>query len=133
MSDISETFYTVIGCMDGRIQEPVAEFGRKKFGAQYPDTITEAGLVGILSKLKVEEKIFESIKFKSAVVSVGKHHSRGIVVSGHQECAGNPVDDEIQKDQILKSAEFIKKIIPDLPVVPVFVVRKNGGWEVEEL
>ncbi len=133
MSDVSETFFTSIGCMDGRVQEPVAQFGRKKFDAKYPDTITEAGLVGILSKLEVEDKVFESIKYKSAVVSVGKHHSKGIIVHGHQECAGNPVDDETQKKEILASAEFIKKLIPNIPVIPVFVVRGENGWEVVSL
>ncbi len=43
MSMPGETFFTSIGCMDGRVQGPVAEFGREKFGGQFADAITEPG------------------------------------------------------------------------------------------
>lgn len=133
MSDADETFFTAVGCMDGRVQDPVAEFGRKKFDAMFADTITEAGLVGKLAVDEVDAGLIESLKFKIAVVSDSKHHSRGIVVHGHQECAGNPVDDEKHKEDIEKAAEFIKSLVPDLQVIPLFVVRESGEWRVKEL
>lgn len=133
MSDASETFFTSVGCMDGRVQDPVAQFGQEKFGAKYPDTITEAGLVGKLAAENVENDLIESLKFKIAVVSDSKHHSKGIVVHGHQDCAGNPVDDETHKKNTKKAAEFIRSIDPNLKVVPVFVVHKDGEWVVEAL
>lgn len=49
MSNDGETFFITVGCMDGRIQAPIAAFGKEKFGAEFPDTITEAGLVSLLS------------------------------------------------------------------------------------
>jgi|SRR3989344_3975919 len=133
MSDAGETFFTSVGCMDGRVQEPVAKFGREKLDALFADTITEAGLVGKLAQNNVDQKLLDSLKFKIVDVSVGKHHSKGIVVHGHQDCAGNPVDDKIHKQQIKKAAKFVQSIAPNIPVVPVFVIRGKSGWEVESL
>ncbi|MEK7534385.1 MAG: carbonic anhydrase [Patescibacteria group bacterium] len=137
MSQIGETFFTTVGCMDGRVQEPVADFGRQKFGAKYPDTITEAGLVGKLAQEHLDQNLLESIKFKVVDVSIGKHRSKGIVVHGHQECAGNPVEDERHKTDIQKSVEVIKSLInSSVPVVGVFVERSlqdSFKWEAEEI
>lgn len=131
MSDLSETFFTSIGCMDGRVQKVIAEYGSNKFEAKYPDTITEAGLVGLLANNPSKE-LTEAIKMK-VLISVLKHHSKGIVVHGHQECAGNPVDDQTHKANILKAVEVIKEMVGDLEVKPAFVIKENNNWTLEEL
>lgn len=132
MSNVGETFFTVVGCMDGRVQDIVAALGREKFGAEYPDTITEAGIVGTLSK-NAEQKFIENLKSK-LLVSIDKHHSKGIIVDGHQECAGNPVDDETHKEDIRKSVEFVRNLIGNkIPVAGVFVARNSHGWEAKEI
>jgi len=131
MSDLSETFFTSVGCMDGRVQEPIAEYGKKKYGVLFPDTITEAGLVGLLANNPSRE-LLESVK-KKVLISVEKHHSKGIIVHGHQECAGNPVEDELHKENTLQAVRVIREMAPSLEVKPVFVVKENGSWIVEEL
>lgn len=134
MSKPDETFLTTVGCMDGRAQEVVAQFGRKKFGAIYPDTITEAGLVGQLSN-NPERSLLESIKQK-LLISLEKHHSKGIIVHGHQECAGNLVDDEKHKEDVRKSVKVVRSLINYIPVVGVFVKRsseESSKWEIEEV
>ena len=136
MSKVGEMFFTSIGCMDGRSQGPVAEFGRRRFGAEYPDTITEAGFVGLLSKDTIDERLLDSLKKKIAI-SLEKHHSKGIIVHGHQECAGNPVDDEKHKEDVRISVQVIQSLInPSLPIVGVFVKRSQENqniWEAEEV
>ncbi len=133
MSSVLDTFFTSVGCMDGRVQEPVAKFGRSKFNALYPDTITEAGLVGLLTKDNPDQSLIDSLKAKIDI-SIQKHGSRGIVVHGHEDCAGNPVDYEKHKEDVRKSVEVIKKLINNrAPVYGVFVKRQNGDWIVEEL
>lgn len=129
MADFEETFFTSVGCMDGRVQEPVAKFGRSKFGVKFADTITEAGLVGKLAADNIDQNLIDALKFKIVDISIGKHHSKGIIVHGHQECAGNPIDDETHKEQILKAAEIIRSMAPNTQVVPVFVVRQEGAWK----
>jgi carbonic anhydrase len=132
MSDLGETFFTSVGCMDGRVQAPIEEYGQKRYGVLFPDTITEAGLVGLLANNPSSE-LLESIK-KKVLISVEKHHSKGIIVHGHQACAGNPVEDEQHKEETKKAADVIKTFVPqELEVKPVFVNKTESGWIVEEL
>lgn len=122
--------------MDGRVQAVIAEFGRKKFGVKYPDTITEAGIVGNLARESVDQSLMSSLKFKIIDVSIGKHNSLGVVVHGHAECAGNPVEDEKQKDDVRKSVQVVQSLVGSTPVVGVFVKRSIVDpliWEGEEL
>lgn len=136
MALASETFFTAVGCMDGRVQDVIAKFGQQKFGVKYPDTITEAGIVGLLAKDPVDEALLGSVKFKVADVSIGMHQAKGVVVHGHQECAGNPVNDEQQKDDIRKSVTLIQTLVGSVPVVGVFVKRSDANpeqWVVEEI
>ena len=132
MSDQSETFFTSIGCMDGRALRPVRKFGKKKFGVWYVDTITEAGLVGQLAKGENPD-LLEAVR-KKFLISLEKHHSKGVIVHGHEDCAAsNTVSDEEHKKDVLKSVEIIKNFVPQgIEVIPVFVV-KNNDWEVEFL
>lgn len=134
MSQTGETFFTSVGCMDGRVQEPVLTFGKEKFGVKYADTITEAGLVGLLAKNNLGRTLLDSLK-KKILISLEKHHSKAIVIHGHQECAGNPVDDEQHKKDTLKAAKTIGALISgSTQIIPVFVKRSEHGWEtVEEL
>jgi len=76
------------------------------FNAIFPDTITEAGLVGQLPKESAESNLIQAVKRK-VLISLEKHHSKGIVVHGHEECAGNPVNDEIHLQDTLKTS-FLK-------------------------
>jgi carbonic anhydrase len=135
MQGVIETFFTRIGCMDGRVQLPVSNFGKEKFDAMYPDSISDAGEVGILAHTPSEE-VLKTLQHELDV-SLTNHHSKGIVVHGHQECAGNPVDDDVQKLHILRSVELIKGMVRNkVPVVGIFVKRQLNNpsvWEVEEL
>jgi carbonic anhydrase len=131
MSDLNETFFTAVGCMDGRVQKPVSVYGQNRYGVLYADTITEAGLVGLLSDNPSSE-LLESIK-KKVLISVQKHHSKGIIVHGHQECAGNPVEDNRHREETKKTVEIIRSFVPGIEVKPVFVVKENGKWIVEEV
>ena len=139
MSQAGETFFTSVGCMDGRVQEPVLRYGQQKLGVKYADTITEAGLVGLLAKNNVDQVLVNSIK-KKLLVSIKKHHSKGIVVHGHQECAGNPIDDKQHVKDTLKTARIVKSLVPEgIKITPVFVNRNpsassgQADWAVEEL
>ena len=132
MAQVGETFFTVVGCMDGRCQRVMADFGMQKFGSLFPDTITEAGIVGVIAN-NPSKDFLENLKFK-LLVSVDKHNSNGILVDGHQECAGNPVEDEHHIKDINKSVEIVKGLIKNkVPVMGIFVKRSEKGWVGEEI
>lgn len=134
MSNIGETFFTSIGCMDGRVHQAITNFGQERYGVKYADTITEAGLVGQLIKPDVDPKLLEAVKNK-ILISISKHLSKGIIVHGHVECAGNPVEDNLHREQTKEAAKVVKNMVGamDIEVLPVFVVRDGDGWRVEEL
>ena len=73
------------------------------------------------------------MKFR-LLVSVDKHHSKGILVDGHQECAGNPVDDDKHIQDIKFSVEKIRELTENkIPVIGIFVKRSDNGWVAEEI
>ena len=80
-------FCTAVNCMDGRVQIPVIEFLRKRFGVEHVDTITEPGPNRILA-LHSDGGPAASILSRVAL-SVEKHGSVGIAVAGHFDCAGS--------------------------------------------
>lgn len=133
MSHVGETFFTSVGCMDGRVQEPILSYGKAKFGIKYADTITEAGLVGLVAKKNVKRSLLNSLK-KKILISIEKHHSKGVVIHGHQECAGNPVEDKVHKEDVRRTANTIGALLQtNIQIIPVFVKRLEHGWTAEEL
>jgi hypothetical protein len=122
------TFVTSIHCMDGRVQIPVNEFLRKKYGVNYVDTITEPGPNKILAD-NTDTTIVNSIR-KRVDISVNKHGSKVIAVSGHHDCAGNPVEKNMQVEHV-KSA--IKTIKTWNYSVTIFGLWIDENWNVSEI
>jgi carbonic anhydrase len=110
MSQVEETFFTSVGCMDGRVQNAVNSYASLVFGAEYPDTVTKAGLDGLLAHDELDQNEHDSVE-KMIMVSVDKHKSVGIVVHGHEHCAKNPVEEKQHKIDIKKSVLKVKKML----------------------
>ena len=102
---MAKVFATAINCMDGRAQRPVIEYMQKSFNVDHVDMITEPGPNKILSEDKAA-KIIDSIK-KRVAISVERHGSQVIVITGHYDCAGNPIDEAGQKEQLRKAVSVI--------------------------
>ena len=122
------SFCTVINCMDGRVQIPVNEFLKRRFGVEYVDTITEAGPNGILAQgtdAARVESILERLR-----ISIEGHGSVGVAVVGHHDCAGNPTPPEQQERDTRAAVEFLKSRCDGLPVAGLWV---DQNWVVSEL
>ncbi len=115
-------FATSISCMDGRIQIPLTNWIKANYSVDYVDAITEPGV----DKKIAENESLESIKTKVSI-SINAHKSALIVVSGHFDCAGNPVSDEEHKSHIKKSMEVISSWDLNVKVIGVWV---DGNWNV---
>ena len=102
---MDKAFATCINCMDGRAQMPVIDYMQETFGSEYIDMITEPGPNKILAEGKNLNTI-ESLK-KKVEISVKKHGSELIAVAAHYDCAGNPADEDVQKEHLRKAAEVI--------------------------
>ncbi|NQU49885.1 MAG: hypothetical protein HQ519_14630 [Planctomycetes bacterium] len=113
-------FCTVINCIDGRVQSPVDQFLRKRFAADYVDTVTEAGIVLFLAEAAegLREMIPEVVSaIKSVNISVDAHQSNQLAIVAHSGCAGNPIADEEQHLQLQKAVSFLRSHYPDLEVI----------------
>ena len=112
--------------MDGRIQLPVISFLHERFNAEFVDTITEAGPNLILAEQKNQTKI-QSI-FERLKISIDNHHSVGIAIVGHHDCAGNPVSKDQHLEHLSKAVDTVKSWSLPARILGLWV---NERWEVE--
>lgn len=109
--------------MDGRIQEPIITYLKDRFGVEYVDTITEPGPCRILSGNHLKGLV-GSIH-RRVKISISKHGSKLISISGHSGCVGNQVEDDIQQSQIRESMVMLKKRYPDVQVIGLWLDQEG--------
>ena len=122
------SFCTSIHCMDGRIQEPTIHYLKETYGITYVDTITEPGPCKILSE-NTNKTLVDSILHRISI-SINKHGSRLMAISGHYDCTGNPCGEETQKDQTRQSVEYLKNQYPDVEIIGLWI---DSEWTVEKI
>ena len=118
-------FATSVSCIDGRIQFPLAGWIKETYSVDFVDVISEPGV----DKKIVENLDLESIKHKVGI-SISAHKSKLIVVSGHHDCAGNPVSDDVHISQIKKGVDVISSWGLDAKVVGVWV---DDSWNINSI
>jgi hypothetical protein len=118
-------FATSVSCIDGRIQFPLAKWIKENYSVDYVDAITEPGV----DKKIVANSDLESIKTKVGI-SINAHQSELIVISGHHDCAGNPVSDEEHIAQIKKGVEIISSWNLSVKIIGVWI---DGSWSINLL
>lgn len=122
------SFCTSINCMDGRVQLPVIEYLEKRFEVDYVDVISEAGPVLYLAE---QPDSFENEAIMRRVeVSMEQHGSRSIALAAHHDCAGNPVDEARQREQLLVGLRRLKETYPQAEVIGLWV---DSSWKVFEV
>ena len=113
-------FATSVSCMDGRIQIPLNKWIKENFSVGYVDTITEPGVDKNITN------VLEFVKNKVGI-SINAHKSELVVVSGHYDCAANPVSDEEHIAQIKNAVQIISSWNLNAKVIGVWV---DGSWAV---
>ena len=121
-------FGTAINCMDGRVQLPLINWMKNKYGLDYIDMITEPGPDKMLSQGRPDQ--VESIKSR-VKISVNVHGSQVIIVAAHDDCAGDPVSREDHIRQVGDCLKLVKSW--GLPVKSITGVWINGSWEVQTI
>ncbi len=120
-------FGTVINCMDGRVQEPVARWLKGTYALDYVDTITEPGADRLMAEGPAEQVAAILAKVK---ISVNAHGSRLVAVAGHADCAGNPVSAEEHHAHIRRALEVVRGWGLPVEVVGLWV---DQLWQVHKL
>lgn len=112
--------------MDGRPQRKVAAYLSVAFRVRHLDTITTAGLVRHLASDTEQTPIL----LANLDISLTAHGSQRVAVVAHHDCAGNPVSDEQQTQQIADAVRRLARIHPEAALVGLWV---NEHWTVEEV
>ncbi len=108
------SFCTLINCMDGRVQTSCNAWMRARFGAEHVDTITAPGPVKRLAAGDAAE-LLDYVR-----ISVEKHGSKAIAIAAHPECAGNPVDKDVQLEELKQAVAVLKAAFPAVTVVAIW-------------
>lgn len=122
------TFCTAIKCVDGRTHTPVISFLTERFQCDYVDFVTEPGVNRIIAE-NLDDTAVASI-VRRVDISVQKHQSRGIAISSHADCAGNPAPEDEQRTHTIAAVKYIRTQFPSVPVIGLWV---DANWTVSEL
>ena len=99
-----DTFATAITCIDGRVQQPVADWVKLSFNVRYVDLITEPGPDKALAQDAgtIVADVVRKVRF-----SIKHHDSKIVVLAGHDTCAANPVSREEHFEQIVAGVQVL--------------------------
>jgi carbonic anhydrase len=114
---------TCLNCMDGRVQLPVLQWIKANYNVDFVDVITEAGMDNVLCN---QEDIREVLR--SITISVDVNKSTRLFVVGHYDCRGNPVEEDVHRQEITCSVKRLRDYWPKHEVVGLWV---NKDWQVE--
>jgi hypothetical protein len=92
------------------------------------DVITEPGPNLILAQ-QSDHQLVDSI-LKRVAISVDRHHSKGIAIVGHHDCAGNPSAKDLQIAQVKESIQLLSQRHKNIDIIGLWV---DNDWQVEEL
>ncbi len=109
--------------MDGRVQLPVLQWIKKNYPVDFVDVITEAGMDNVLSNQEDIREVLRSIE-----ISVNVNKSTRLFVVGHYDCRGNPVEENIHRQEISSAVKRLKGHWPKHEIVGLWV---NKTWNVE--
>jgi carbonic anhydrase len=112
--------------MDGRPQRKVADYLNTAFGVRNLDTITTAGLVRHLA----EDTEQTATILANVDLSIDKHGSHQIAIVAHHDCAGNPVSDRTQRQQLATALARVENLYPSTEVMGLWL---DGHWIVERV
>lgn len=139
MGNRPETFATAFTCMDGRVQIPVSRFILGKTGAEHVDTITEPGMEKVLFNAmdRNDTPVLDSMRRKLEI-STQVHGSKGVIVAGHEECAGNDIPTEEKMAEIVGAAGVLRSLalerMINVTVYAALVSRSPSGlWIANEI
>ena len=118
-----DTRATCLNCMDGRVQLPVLHWIKEHFRVDFVDVITEAGMDNVLCNQQDISEVLRSI-----AISVNLNKSTRLFVVGHYDCRGNPVEEEVHRQEVRGAVKRLKEYWPQQEVIGLWV---NKNWTVE--
>jgi hypothetical protein len=105
--------------MDGRVQLPVIDYLQKRFKSENIDNITEAGPVGIIVQENYSQE-FNAI-LRQVRISIQAHGSNQLAIVAHHDCAGNPLPDAEQVQQVQEGLRILEGQFPAMEIIGLWL------------
>lgn len=118
-------FGTALTCIDGRIQRSVSDFLLTRFGVAHLDTISRAG---IIKHLTASYDPATNAIVNDLDSSISAHGSGQIALVAHHDCAGNPIDDDLQRRQVSEAVDHFRRRYPTSEIIGLWVGEE---WTVQ--
>lgn len=124
-------FATAITCIDGRVQQPVADWMKLHMNVEYVDLVTEPGPDKEISEgttLVVDEIA------RKAAFSVRHHASPVVALCGHHDCAANDATREEHIEQILEGVRVLLSYRMNVRILGLWLNEWNSIeliWDTE--
>ncbi|MBO4205322.1 carbonic anhydrase [Micromonospora echinofusca] len=115
-----DRFATILTCIDGRIQGPVAEWVKQHLDVEYLDTITEPGPEAVLATTDERDL---AVLLGKVQVSQRAHGSGTLVIAAHADCAGNPVSHGERHSQLRQSLARVADRLPGTRILAIHAGR----------
>ncbi|MFO7718112.1 MAG: carbonic anhydrase [Thermodesulfobacteriota bacterium] len=122
------SFCTSIHCMDGRVQRPLFDYIARVFGHAWVDSITIPGANKVLAEQAPAQAINATLE--QIAISRSKHGSELLFISGHHDCAANPIGKEPQIEQIKSALSFLQTQVPEMNSIGLWI---DDNWVVHRL
>lgn len=118
------SFATSINCIDGRVQSPVSEWIKKNHHVDFVDMLSEPGCdLRLVDSSDIQQRLKSHV-----AVSIRAHGSKLLFVSGHHQCAANPVSKTEHIEHIKKSIDTVAGWNLGVLIMGLWV---NDSWNVE--
>jgi hypothetical protein len=111
-------FATAITCIDGRAHGPVTEWARDHLAVDYVDLVTEPGapLAVATGGLAALAAVLDKVR-----ISTDAHAATALVVSGHADCAADPVTPTRHRAHIRAAIRRLRAALPGTLLIGVWV------------
>lgn len=100
---------------------------KANYQVDYVDAITEPGMDKAIAEGSLS---LRTALQQKTLISVNVHGSAVIAVVGHDDCAGNPVANELHRKQIQRSVEIVKTWVRGAQVIGLWLDDK---WQVTKV
>jgi len=105
------------------VQLPVITWIKENYPVDFVDVITEAGMDNVLANQGDITEVLRSIN-----ISVNINKSTKLFVVGHYDCRGNPVEENVHREEIAVAVSRLKVHWPNHEIIGLWV---NKNWAVE--
>ena len=116
-------FGTAINCIDGRTQEVVIDYMKRKYNIDGVDMVTFPGVDGLFSNEQNSAEI--ALIRRSVSISIERHGSKIIALVGHYDCAGNPGDREHHNKHIRRAMQEVSSWNLNAQAIGLYVNEKR--------